>query len=70
MSTDAADNANNIDSNNIVFTIKDTIIFFCSNYISKRQSKTKKNFLAKDLKDHFIGTNIIQKVRMKIRQMN
>ena len=28
MSTDAADNANNIDSNNIVFTIKDTKLYF------------------------------------------
>ena len=30
------------------------IIYCCSNFISKRQLKTNKNFLAKYLKDQFI----------------
>ena len=32
--------------------------------------KSYQNFLLKDLKDKFIGMNIKQKVRIKIRQMN
>ena len=32
--------------------------------------KNYQNFLAKDLKDGFIGMNIKQKVRINIRQMN
>ena len=32
--------------------------------------KSYQNFLAKDLKDEFIGMNIKQKMRLKIEQMN
>ena len=39
--------------------------------LSERETtKNYQNFLAKDLKDYFNGTNIKQKVRIKIRQMN
>ena len=61
MSAAGADNAN-VDSSNIIFTIRHKIICSCSNVISKR--------LAKDLKDQFIGMNIKQKVKIKIRQMS
>ena len=36
----------------------------------KKTIKNYKNFLAKDLKDQSIGTNIKQKVKMNIQQMN
>ena len=36
----------------------------------QRTIKNHQNFLAKDLKDQFIGMNIKQKVRIKIQQMN
>ena len=38
--------------------------------ISKKTIKNYKQFLVKNLKDQFIGMNIKQKVRIKIRQMN
>ena len=38
----AGNDVNNNDSNNIIFTIKDRIVSFCSNFNSKRQSKTIK----------------------------
>ena len=44
LSAAGADNINNRDSDNINFTIKDTKLCFCSNFISKRQSKSVKNF--------------------------
>ena len=43
LSAAGADNAN-ADSNNIIFTIKDTKLCFCYNIISKRQSKTIRTF--------------------------
>ena len=47
-------------------TGKNKIICFCSNFINKNYQ----NFLAKYLKDQFLGMNAKQKVRIKIRQMN
>ena len=38
--------------------------------ISKKTIKNYKQFLVKNLKDQFIGMNIKQKARIKIRQMN
>ena len=38
--------------------------------ISKKTIKNYKQFLVKNLKDQFIGMNIKQKTRIKIRQMN
>ena len=43
-------------------------LFFVT--LSARNNKNYQNFLAKDLKDQFIGMNIKQKVGKKIRQMN
>ena len=51
--------------NKIIHKI-DKIICFCSNFINKNYQ----NFLAKYLKDQFLGMNAKQKVRIKIRQMN
>ena len=64
---------NGAHSNNIVFAIKD---FLLQNYMSLsslyQQKKTKihQNVLAKGLKDQFSGTNMKQKVKTIIRQMN
>ena len=38
--------------------------------LSERDNQELSKLLAKDLKDYFNGTNIKQKVRIKIRQMN
>ena len=67
-STSGNDNVNN-DSNNIIFTIKDTKLCVPVLTLSAK-SKQKlyyQNFLAKDLKDQLIGMRIKQKVRVKIR---
>ena len=42
LSAAGADNVNNRDSHNIIFVIKDTKLCSCSNFVSKRQSKTIK----------------------------
>ena len=55
LSVAGADNAN-ANSINIIFTIKD--------------NKNHQNFLARNLKDHFIGMNRKQKMRIKTRQIN
>ena len=64
------DNADNIDSKNIIFTIKDTKLYVPVITLLARDNKKLSKILAKDLKDQFIGTNKKQKVRIKIRQMN
>ena len=58
MAAVGADNAS-VDSNNIIFAIKDTKL-----YISVVTLSAKEN------EKVFIGTNIKQKMRIKIRQMN
>ena len=58
MAADGADNAS-VDSNNIISAIKDTKLYISVVTLS-----------AKDNQKLFIGTNIKQKVRIKIRQMN
>ena len=70
MSAAGADNADNIDSKNIIFTIKDTKLYVPVITLSARDNQKLSKILAKDLKDQFIGTNKKQKVRIKIRQMN
>ena len=64
LSAVGADNVNNRDSRNIIFTIKDTKLYVPEVTLSARD-KDNQNFLAKDLKDHFTGINIKQKVRIK-----
>ena len=61
MSVDGNDNTD-VNSNNIIFTIKDTKLYI--------PAKDNQNFLVKDLKCKFIGMNMKQKLRIKIRQMN
>ena len=56
------DNVNDNDSENIIFTIKDTKLYVAVLTLSK--------LLSKDLKDPFIGINIKQKAKIKIRQTN
>ena len=68
LSAASNDNVNNIDSDNIIFTIKDTKLYAPVVTLSKVKSYQK--FFTKDLKDQFIGMNIKQKVRIKIRQIN
>ena len=43
---------------------------FLSSLYQKKIIKNYQNFLAKNLKDQFIGMNIKRKVTIKIRQMN
>ena len=57
MSAAGADNVS-ANSDNIIFTIKDTKLCSCCHFISKRQTKIYQNFLAKDLKRTFIGMKI------------
>ena len=54
LSAGGVDNVNNNDSNYIIFTIKDAVICFSSNFIRKRQSLS----------------NLFSKVRIKVQQMN
>ena len=42
LSADGTDNINNTNFDNVIFTIKDKIIFSCGNFIRKRQPKTIK----------------------------
>ena len=56
-----ADNADT-NSNNIIFTIKDTKLRLFSFYHQKT-IKNYKNVIAKDFKDQCIGINIKQKVK-------
>ena len=51
-------------------TIKDTKLYFPVVTLSTRDNQKLSNFLAKDLKDQFIGMNLKQKVGIKIHQMN
>ena len=60
------DNAN-VDSDNIVFTIKHTKLYVP---VSQKTIKNYQNSLAKDLKDQCIGMNIKQKVKITLQQMN
>ena len=65
----ANDNAN---ANNTIFTIKDTILYVHVATLTARDNRKllAQNVLVQGLKDQFIGMNIKQKVRIKIRQMN
>ena len=67
----AENNVNyNNNANNIIFTIKDTKLYVPVVTLSAKDNKNCQNFLAKELKDQFIGANIKQKVRIKIQQTN
>ena len=57
-------------SNNFIFTFKDAKLFVSVVALSARDNEKFKNFLAKDLKDQFIGMNLRRKMRLKIRQMD
>ena len=64
------DNANYNDNADIIFTIKDTNLYVSVVIYQKEAIKKYQNFLLNYLKGQFIGTNIKQKVRIKIQQMN
>ena len=67
----AENNVNyNNNANNIIFTVKDTKLYVAVVTLSAKDNKNCQNFLAKELKDQFIGVNIKQKVRIKIQQTN
>ena len=51
-------------------TIKDTNLYVRVVTLSVRDYQNYQNFLAKDLKNQFVRTNIKPKVRIKILQMN
>ena len=61
---------NNADSNDIIFTIKDTKLYVSIVTLPARDNQKLLKVLNKDLKDQFITINIKQKVRIKIQQMN
>ena len=66
----AGEDKSNANPNNIFLLSKaQNHMFLLSLYLEKT-IKNHQNFLAKDLKDQFIGMNIKQKVRIKIRQIN
>ena len=55
-------------SNNIIFTIKDTKLLSLSLLCQQKTTKNCQNLLAMDVEDQRIGKNIKQKVRTKIQQ--
>ena len=65
-----ADYANNIDSNNITFTIKDTKLCVPVVFFSARDNQKLQKLLSKGFKRSVFGMNIKQKVRTNIRQIN
>ena len=56
--------------NKIIFTITDANLHGTVVTLSGKHNPNYEHFLVKDLKDQFMGTNIKQKVRIKIKQMN
>ena len=56
--------------NKIIFTIKDANLCGTAVTLSGKHNPNFEHFLVKDLKDQLMGTNIKQKVRIKIKQMN
>ena len=60
-----ADN-NDANSNNIIFTLKDTKLYAPVVTYQQETMKNCQNFFANNLKDKFIGTNLKQKLRIKI----
>ena len=63
-------NDNDNDGNNIIFTLKDTKLYVPVVTLSSRENQNISKLLSKGLKDQFIGMNIKQKIRIKVRQMN
>ena len=55
----------------ILFSLSKTQNYMFLLFLYQQQTiKNYQNFLAKDLKDQFIGISMKQKVRIKIQQMN
>ena len=69
----SVDGNNNDDANlgNIIFILLSKTQNYKSlqSFYQQKTIKNYRNFLAKDLKDSFIGMNIKQEVRIKIRQI-
>ena len=69
LSAGGADNEN-ANSNNIIFSIKVTKLYAPVGISLEKTIKNFQSFLAKNLKDQFIGVNIKQKLIMKVQQIN
>ena len=55
----------------ILFSLSKTENYeFLMSHYQQKTIKNYQNVLVKELKDHFIGMNIKQKVRIKIQEMN
>ena len=54
----------------ILFSLPLTQNYMFLLYFYQQETNNLANFLAKDLKDQFIGMNIKEKVRLKIQQLN
>ena len=67
--TNDNDNVND-NTNNIFLPSKTPKYMFQLSLYQQQTIKNYQNFLAKDLKDEFVGMIIKQKVRAKIQQMN
>ena len=67
LSVAGTDNANGNYDDNVVSNIKDTKMYLPVLTLSVRDNQ---NFFEKDLKDQFIGMNIKQKVKIKLRETN
>ena len=57
-------------SNNIIFPKKTQYYMSLWSFYQQKTIKKFQNFLAKNLKDQWIGINITQKVKQKIVQMS
>ena len=64
LSATGADNRN-ANSNNIISIIKDKKLYVLVLTLQSRDNQRHQNFLAKDLKDQFIGMNLKQKVTIE-----
>ena len=62
--------ANAANADRISFTTKDTRLYFPVVTLPSREIKNYQSFMSKDLKDQVIGTNMKQKVILKIQGTN
>lgn len=62
--------ANAANADRVSFTIKDTRLYLLVVTLPAREIKNYQSFMSKDLKDQVIGTNMKQKVTLKIQETN
>ena len=63
----AADGNTDVNSNNIIFIMKDTKLYVPSVALSEKYNQKQSKLLSKRLKDKCIGMNIKQKMKIKMR---